>query len=242
MNELNLTFDYYDYCDVLHQKWFNKTLNYEGDFEKIFQVNYSPEPYFVINNGPNPMIMLLTNPGAGMDFQKHENFEKSDYKAFSKILGDIYTSEQFKKDSGANAHRRLIKSIAWANHLGYKSIVNIETIPFHSPNLNKRRALDIIAKSWILSRYQEVLRNYLADKPVMIVAACSTKSSISVQTIRKSPWLTYQAELANINIENLKFKELTNKKGKISSAMLHDNEKYIFLMMGSNNLPSIENS
>ena len=25
--------------------------------------------------------MLLTNPGAGMDFQKHENFEKSNYKA-----------------------------------------------------------------------------------------------------------------------------------------------------------------
>ena len=40
-------------------------------------------------------------------------------------------------------------------------------------------------------------------------------------------------------IENLKFKELTKKNGKVSSAMLYDNEKYIVLMMGSNNLPSI---
>ena len=241
MNKLNLTHDYYKHCDVLHQKWFDKTLQYEDDFEKIFQVDYSPEPYFVLNNGSNPLFMLLTNPGVGMDFQKHENFEKSDYKAFARTLGDIYTSEQFKKDGGANAHRRLIKSIAWADHLGYNSIVNIETIPFHSPNLNKSKALDIIGKSWILSRYQEVLRNFLVNKPVLIVAACGSKTSITLNTIKNSNWLMYQAEIANINIENLKFKELTKKNGKVSSAMLYDNEKYIVLMMGSNNLPSIEN-
>lgn len=183
--------------------------------------------------------MLLTNPGAGIDFQKHENFEKTDYKAFANILGNIYTSEQFKKDGGANAHRRLMKSIEWADHLGYNSIINIETIPFHSPNLNKTKALDIIGKSWILFRYQEVLRNFLADKPVLIVAACGSKSSISIEIIKNNPWLIYQAELASITIENLKFKELTKKNGKVSSALLYDNEKYIVLMMGSNNLPKL---
>tara|TARA_B100000768_G_scaffold136173_1_gene127107 strand:- start:259 stop:783 length:525 start_codon:yes stop_codon:yes gene_type:complete len=174
-----------------------------------------------------------------MDFQKHENFEKSDYKAFSNILADIYTSEQFKKDSGANAHRRLIKSIAWADHLGYNSVVNIETIPFHSPSLNKKKALATISKSWILIRYQEVLKRFLLDKPVLIVATCSSKSSITLNTVKNSTWLMYQAEIANINIENLKFKELTQKNGKVSSALLYDSEKHIVLMMGSNNLPSI---
>ena len=239
MNKLNLIHDYYDYCDVLHQKWFDKTLQYEDNFEEIFQIDYSPEPYFVLKNGSNPLFMLLTNPGAGMDFQKHENFKKSDYKAFANILADIYTSEQFKKDGGANAHRRLIKSIAWADHLGYNSIVNIETIPFHSHNLNKGKALAMINKSWVLTSYQEVLRKFLFDKPVLIVAACGSKTSITLNTIKNSRWLMYQAEIANINIENLKFKELTKKNGKVSSAMLYDNEKYIVLMMGSNNLPSI---
>ena len=65
------------------------------------------------------------------------------------------------------------------------------------------------------------------------------KTSITLNTIKNSKWLMYQAEIANINIENLKFKELTKKNGKVSSAMLYDNEKYIVLMMGSNNLPSI---
>jgi hypothetical protein len=239
MRALNSTHDYYPFCDLLHQKWFDKTLQYEDELKELFEVDYSPEPYFVLKKGSNPLFMLLTNPGAGMDFQKHENFEKSDYKAFSNILADIYTSEQFKKDGGANAHRRLIKSIAWADHLGYNSVVNIETIPFHSPSLNKKKALATISRSWILIRYQEVLKRFLLDKPVLIVAACSSKSSITLNTVKNSKWLMYQAEIANINIENLKFKELTKKNGKVSSAMLYDNEKYIVLMMGSNNLPSI---
>lgn len=238
---MNLTYNYFDHCDILHQKWFEKTLQYEDGFKEIFQVDYSPEPYFVLKNGSNPLFMLLTNPGSGMEFQKHENFNKSDYRTFARTLGDIYTSKQFKKDGGANAYRRLINSIEWADHLGYDAIVNIETIPFHSPNLNKSKALEIIGKSWILSRYQEVLRNFLFDKPILIVAACGSKNSISIETITKSPWLMYQAEIANINIENLKFKELTKKNGKVSSAMLFENEKYIVLMMGSNNLPSIKN-
>ncbi len=241
MHSLNLTHDYFNHCDVLHQKWLDKTLQYEDGFEEIFQVNYSPEPYFVLKNGSNPLFMLLTNPGTGMEFQKHENIVKSDYRAFARTLADIYTSNQFKKDGGANAHRRLMKSIAWADHLGYNAIVNIETIPFHSRNLNKSNALGIIGKSWVLSRYQEVLRNFLENKPVLIVAACGSKTSITLNTIKNSKWLMYQAEIANINIENLKFKELTKKNGKVSSAMLYDNEKYIVLMMGSNNLPSIEN-
>jgi len=239
MRALNSTHDYYPFCDLLHQKWFDKTLQYEDELKELFEVDYSPEPYFVLKKGSNPLFVLLTNPGAGMDFQKHENFEKSDYKAFSNILADIYTSEQFKKDGGANAHRRLIKSIAWADHLSYNSVVNIETIPFHSPSLNKKKALATISKSWILIRYQEVLKRFLLDKPVLIVAACSSKSSITLNTLKNSKWLMYQAELANICLENLKFKELTKKNDKVTSALFSDHNKYIVLTMGSNNLPSI---
>ena len=97
----------------------------------------------------------------------------------------------------------------------------------------------MINKSWVLTSYQEVLRKFLFDKPVLIVAACGSKTSITLNTIKNSKWLMYQAEIANINIKNLKFKELTKKNGKVSSAMLYDNDKYIVLMMGSNNLPSI---
>jgi hypothetical protein len=241
MSELNSIFEYYEFCEVLHQMWFDKTLEYEDNFKEMFQVEYSPEPYFVLKNGTKPLFMLLTNPGAGMDFQKHENFIKSNYKSFSNSLTDIYISMQFKKDGGSNAYRRLTKSIEWADYLGYNSIVNIETIPFHSPKLNKIEALSFINKSKILTAYQEVLKKVLFDKPVLIVAACGSKTSISFETLKNSKWLMYQAGLANINIENLKFKKLTQKNGKVSSAIFYSEEKYIVLMMGSNNLPSIDN-
>ena len=74
MNKLNLIHDYYDYCDVLHQKWFEKTLQFEDELKELFEIDYSPEPYFVLKNGSNPLFMLLTNPGAGMDFKKNANF------------------------------------------------------------------------------------------------------------------------------------------------------------------------
>lgn len=239
MSKFNVTQDYYDFCDVLHQKWFDKSLVYESEVLDLFDIEYSPEPYFILKQGSNPLYMLLTNPGAGMDFQRHDNFSKSDYRNFAKALGDIYTSDQFKVEGGLNAHRRLTKSIDFARYLGFDGIVNIETIPFHSPNLDKTKALNAIGKSWILSRYQEVLSNFLSDKPVLIVSACNSKSSISMDTLRDSPWLMYQIELASINIESLKFKEITRKNSKITSAMFYDGMKHIVLTMGSNNLPSI---
>ena len=239
MRTLNTTHDYYPFCDLLHQKWFDKTLQFEHELKELFQVDYSPEPYFVLKKGSNPLFMLLKNPGVGIDFQKHENFEKSNYKAFSNILADIYTSAQFKKEGGVKAHRKLINSIVFADYLGYNSVVNIETIPFHSPSLHKNKALSTISKSWILTRYQEVLKRFLLDKPILIAASCSSKSSITLNTITNSKWLMYQAELANICLENLKFRELTKKNDKVTSALFSDHNKYIVLTMGPNNLPSI---
>jgi hypothetical protein len=84
-----------------------------------------------------------------------------------------------------------------------------------------------------------VLKRFLLDKPVLIAASCSSKSSITINTIRNSKWLMYQAELANICLENLKFRELTKKNDKVTSALFSDHNKYIVLTMGANNLPSI---
>lgn len=36
MSELNSIFEYYEFCEVLHQMWFDKTLEYEDNFKEIF--------------------------------------------------------------------------------------------------------------------------------------------------------------------------------------------------------------
>jgi hypothetical protein len=240
MNNGNKITDYEIFCDELYQYW--KKQNFEEDdvLVNLFQMEYSPEPYFVLKDGGNPLYVLLTNPGSGMYFQHISNHENVDFKKFQGILSTIYTSDSFRKGKGsAVAYRRLMKSIEFSNYLGYNGVVNIETLPFHSNTLSKSKALKAIKKSITLSKYQIALKSFLNDKPILIVSACNSKESVSNNTILKSEWLKYQCELASIQIENLKMKVLTTKNDKITSAIFSFRNKHIVLMMGSNNLPSI---
>lgn len=237
---MNQNTGYHKFCDNLFLKWINNQFQDDEILSFLFQMEYAPEPYFTLREGKKPLYMLLTNPGTGMEFQHISHHANSNYKEFSATLSQVYTSDDFKNEKGSNpAYRRLIKSIDFANFLGYGGVINIETIPFHSPNLDKNMALKAIQQSKTLLAYQEQLKSFLSDKPVLIVSACNSKQSISVDTIKKSKWLGYQCELAGIIIDDLEMEPLTRKNDKVSSALFKKDSKYIVLMMGSNNLPSI---
>lgn len=233
---------YKKFCEELFQSWLNQNLENEEELSKLFQLDYSPEPYFHLVKSKNPLHILLTNPGSGMDFQNRDNFSsESTYENFEKVLHSIYLSESFKNNGGLNAYRRLRKAIEFAHHLGYNGVVNIETIPFHSVDLNKSKALKAIKNIPILKDYVAKLKEYLLDKPILIVSACRSDRSIDKSTIKNNQWLSYQANLIDFNLNDAVMKELTVKNGKVSSALFSDGNKYITLMMGTNNLPSIEN-
>lgn len=240
MNFIRNPENYLEYCDDLFHNWLQHQFKEDAILSLLFQMDYAPEPYFTLKEGKNPLYMLLTNPGSGMDFQHISNHINSNYQKFSTTLSQVYTSDDFKNGKGSNpAFRRLMKSIEFAHFLGYEGVVNIETIPFHSPNLDKNMALNAIQQSKTLLSYQEQLKSFLSDKPVLIVSACNSKQSISIDTIKKSKWLSYQCELAGIIIDNLEMEPLTTKNEKVSSALFKKNTKHIVLMMGSNNLPSL---
>jgi hypothetical protein len=231
---------YLKYCQLLHEQWRKGKLDKDDKLNELFDLDFCPEPYFTLKEGKNPLFMLLTNPGSGMDFQRRRN-SGPDYSSFSQILPTVYLSEKFRKGRGSNAaYRRLIKSIAFADYLGYDSIVNIETIPFHSSKLPKNKALNAINFSSVLTEYHQHLKKYLSDKPVLIVSACSSSKSISKEVILKSDWLKFQIELAGIQLSSLTMRALTKKKEKVTSALFKGGNKYVVLMMGSNNLPSID--
>ena len=232
--------NYIKFCDQLHKDWFEGKFDNDPVLSKLFQLEYSPEPYFTIteNEGDNPLYMLLTNPGGGMDFQHRSNFQNSNYKEFSSTLGKTYTSESFKSYA-ANAFRRNEKSIALTKSLGYSGLKNIETIPFHSADLNKQKALKCINDSDLLNEYLEELKAYISDKPLLVVSACSSRESITAETVRKSVWLSFQAELIGIDINNADLVPLKYKEGKLTSAVFKSGDKYLLLNMGTNNLPNI---
>jgi hypothetical protein len=203
-------------------------------------MDYSPEPYFVLKKGKNPLYLLLTNPGSGMEFQHISRRDEIDYAEFEGKLAEVYTSENFKNGKGSKiAYRRLMKSMDFAEYLGFDSLVNVETFPFHSERLNKHIALNVIEKSPTLKSYQTALKNFLIDKPVLIVSACSSKESISIKSLSTSEWLMYQCGLAGINVDFIEITPLTSRNKKTTSAMFSYKNKHIVLMMGSNNLPSL---
>ena len=128
---------YLEFCDDLFQNWLQHQFKDDATLSLLFQMDYAPEPYFSLREGKKPLYMLLTNPGSGMDFQHISHHKNSNYKMFSATLSEVYTSDDFKNGKGSNpAYRRLMKSIDFANFLGYDGVFNIETIPFHSPHLD----------------------------------------------------------------------------------------------------------
>jgi hypothetical protein len=234
---MNTNIDYISFCNALHKSWYECALDTDNELNGLFQMEYSPEPYFTVDAGKNPLYMLLTNPGSGMDFQHRSNFNSSNYPKFSETLSTVYLSESFKN----NAKRRLINSIQITKELGYTGLINIETIPFHSPNLNKSIALKLIGSNSILSQYTKLLQEFLFDKPILIVSACQSRSSVSAETILKSNWLRFKLGIAGINPDDLIMRPLTYKGEKITSAIFSHSHKHLVLMMGTNNLPSVEN-
>ena len=253
-NDLSKIPEYYKFCDAFHKKWYNNEfakdpiLNYVNPKGvPFFQMDHSPEPYFEVKDGDNPLYVLLTNPGGKMEFQHRKKFEKSDYSNFSKKLIGEYTSEKFSR-GGSKAYRRLQDSIVYSEDLGYNALFNIETIPFHSPNIpDKTKALKAIHSSYPLTAYHTVLKNFLKDKPVLIVAAAyhgggkDPKYSLSLSHLSANNWIKYQLDLAGINKDNLKMTPLRiNDLGKITGAIYSDGNKHVHLCMGGNNFSATD--
>ncbi len=229
-----------NFCDTVHQNWLNGQYQNDKILNKLFQMDYSPEPYFEVKEGKNPLFLLLTNPGSGMDFQHISNHQSTDFDQYQKVLKDVYTSTGFIDDGGRTAYHRLQKSLEWAKWWNYSGLINVETIPFHSDTLDKKKALKAINTSEVVQEYTTNLKSYLKNKPVLIVSATGTRTSIDKTNLINNKWLMYQLDLGNIDLDRLEETVITKKGNKITSMLFRQDNKYIILMAGSNTLPSLE--
>lgn len=231
--------DYFTYCDELYAAWQRGELDLSDVPSGLFDLAFAPEPYIRLQEGKRPLHMLLTNPGAPMAFQ-HRSEAPPTYRAFAELSQSIYLSDQFAKEGGANARRRIYKSFDFALFLGCSGLVNVETIPFHSARLDKRQALKVSQTAHSIQAYQSQLQSFLVNQPVLIVAACRTDESIHAGSVAQNPWLRFQCDLASIQMDRLELKPLTRKGAKVTSALFSAGIKHVVLTMGSNNLPSLD--
>ena len=226
---------YLEYCEKLFKDWKADKVNGKG--LDIFEMNHVPEPYLYMHEGENPLFVLHNNPGSGMDMQLKKQIKDKNYEALAHRFGKYYLSDKFK--NAGQAYRRIQDSIQFAKDKKYSGVVNVETIPFHSNTLDKKKAISSIEKNEILKNYINTLREYLTDKPVLALSACYPLHSINENNFKRSKWLRLQADVIGIDIKKSKMSALTNKGSKVTSALFQHDNKFFILMMGSNNFPKL---
>ena len=242
--------EYIEFTEELHKKWIDDTLELDEKVKKDFQVDYLPEPYLDFDCGTNPLYILTTNPGGGMQMQKRDVIVSNDSE--SGIVKDDKYSEVAKKLAnfyidilkGSAAGRRIDKMLELASQSNFDGVFQVESYPFHSATLpNKKQFLKIMKNDSFFIEYTDLLQKLLSNKTTIVISATGTQKSISINNIRNNVWLKWQSEIIGIEyIDNLTLIPLVTKADKITSAFLYEKQNNIVkgfvLAMGSNNLPS----
>ena len=236
---------YLDLCEALWRAWVRGEARLSPELGTLFDLDAAPEPYLSFDAGPEPLVVLTTNPGAPMPHQRRSAIRSGrspassemGYSAVARAMADYY-----RRHLTGAAARRIRGQLELASAAGYDGVLQVECCPWHSPRLpNKGRLVRSLTADQQLSRYVEALKRYLSHRPVLAISAVSSRRPLNPEA-GLSPWLQWQRAL--MGLEPTDFIPLVRKGSSITSAALVDarrTPKALVLMMGGNHLPSIEN-
>jgi hypothetical protein len=239
-----------EYCEGI---WLKDptTFGLQEEFARRFQSEYILEPYLRFGKGTKPLFILTTNPGEGRYQEQlranvvvgksHLNISTSYYDA-STILADFYDYNL----TGAAA-TRIRKMKLLSEKSGADCVVQFESLPFHSESLPRKAIIpDLVGRTPALEDYVSKLTDALDTASVVTLSAVSTSRSIDMETVKRSPWLTWQASLLGVKTNSLELQKLVTKgkNQKVTCAFLHQevnrHTRGFLLTMGSNNFPADE--
>jgi hypothetical protein len=236
---------YIEFCESLWSDWLSDTVDVPAPFLRDF----APEPYlwFGEATAAKPLYVLFTNPGAGL--QRQHRQEILDGKScVSPTMSYHEASLAFAASyrNGGISHSATTRNEA-LEHLrdlcGADCIVQFESLPFHSPELQRKHLIpDLVKSTDRLSAYVAQLADAMKSISVVGLSSVGSSQSISVSTVADSPWLSWQAKsLLGIDPKTLRLTTLAEKGDKITSAFLYqrvgDCTRGIVLTMGGNNFP-----
>ncbi len=233
--------EFKEYCEDLYQNWKTNT-NFFDEFSDDFETDYLPEPYYVIQDGKNPLYVLNNNPGGCLEEQQKSKFNKTPtYEEAAKKMADFYSSNDL-----GNAKIRINNMIKFAENRSFDGVVNVETFFLHSNSIDKSNFLNTYYKngegSKLVTEYLESLQTFLKDKPALAISAIGSNEEITKDSLQNNSWVQLMCKTINLDFQKATFTQTSTspKDGKVSSALLHDDEnhKYLTVMMGSNNIPS----
>jgi hypothetical protein len=231
--------EYIAFCEKLWRDWLEHKLFASSFVRKVFDVDAAQEPYLLFETGKNPLVALTTNPGATMWHQCRAAVkartgplrEEDTYAEAARKLGDFC-----KTHLTGQARQRIDKLEKLSESLGYEGVMQVEAIPFHSPDLPQKNALlEPIKKAELLGSYAGQLESFLRDKPVVIPQTSNRPEK------RSSRWLTWITTVAGLNLSRAEFVPLVWKDTEITGAAWVSGEgvgKPLVLMMGMTTLPA----
>lgn len=230
---------YKDLCEEIYREW-RRYPGYFSDFDSDFNLFSLPEPYFPLRDGGDELVVLNNNPGGVLRFQLHSEIlkkfdESCSYAEISRHLQSQYTGPDRIIQGAAHARNEHIKKVASA--LGYSGVENVETFFLHSSKFDKKVFLKKYRTDSRVVTYVNALREYLAPRPVLIVAAIASGESLTGKAVMASEWLRFQADIAGFDITAAKREAVTKKGDKTTSAIFRSGDKALICMMGSNNIP-----
>ena len=231
--------DFKEYCEELYQNWKNDE-HFFDEFSRNFKTDYLPEPYYVVKDGENLLYVLNNNPGDVLEEQLKSKFDKiPSYEEAAKKMAEFYSSNDI-----GNATKRIDNMINFAEKRKFDGVFNVETFFLHSKSFDKTSFLKKYYKngegSELVIEYLKNLQTFLKDKPALAVTAVGSQNSITKESLENDCWVQLMCKTINLDLEKADLKPTSKKDGKVTSALLIDNEnnKYMTLMMGSNNIPS----
>lgn len=234
---------YLGFCESLWSDWLNDALDVPAPFLRDF----APEPYLQFDEGTKPLYVLFTNPGGGLPCQSRREIKRGgscisptmSYQEASLAFAASYRNGGIPH----SAHTRIEAVDHLRDLCGADCIVQFESLPFHSPELQRKHLIPELVKSTDrLRAYVAHLANTLKGLSVVGLSAVGSSLSISASTVADSPWLSWQASaLLGIDPRTLRPTTLAEKGDKVTSAFLYqrvgDCTRGIVLTMGGNNFP-----
>ncbi len=242
--------EYEKFCEQLFQDWLDGRLFSEkakdnlSDFknDKVFaeDLDYVPEPYYVLKEGNNPLYVLNYNPGGSQGYQERSYIRSNKHDSYRTVadqLANQYRSEEFR----GTARGRNRSILEFASEMGYDGVWCVETFFLHSRNWNdKDRFVRNHQNNPRIKEYNRLLKEFLKDKPVLRIAASGHLDRPS--TFRRL-WVNYQNDIMGVDLNAMRLIKTSQTKNGISSGIfvgkVGTHEKFISMFQGNNLLPKL---
>lgn len=248
--------DFFRYCDEIYSLFRGGKLRLTPKLATCFKLDYCPEPFLIFPAGENAngarsdgsnlrLHFLTTNPGLPLPRQRKGSplVEGDNYASVADKLASNYLATFQKSKQLRAAFNRIKKMCDIASRAGYKEVLQLDAIPWHSATLPSKKRLPVLIKDCeITLKYVDALRVYLADKSVISIDSIGSQQSITPKSFQ-TDWLIFKASL--IGLDHRKAKQLCKiviKDGKVTGAALVQsvgpNRKIMYCVQGTNNLPT----